>query len=76
MCKYPRSFTFILVEASTVCMDSGRTGVIRVVLRMIDRETVSAHAQWDITIDALCPHYFASRLSAGTRDIALCAGPG
>jgi hypothetical protein len=73
MCKYPRYFTFILVEASTFGTDSGRKGVLQVVLHMIDRETVPTHAQWDITLDAPCRHYFASLLSAGTRHIvALC----
>jgi hypothetical protein len=72
MCKYPRSFTFILVEASTVCTDSGRKRVLGVVLDMIDRETVSAHAQWNITLDALCPH--ASRLEHATPPLS--AGPG
>jgi hypothetical protein len=39
---------FILVEALIVCTDNGRKGVLEVV-HVVDREAVSAHAQWDIT---------------------------
>ena len=43
MCKYLRSCNFILVEASTVCTDNGRKGVLEVVDHVVDSESVSAH---------------------------------
>ena len=54
--KYPRSFTYIVVETSTVCMEDGRKDVLLVVLCVVIRKTISVLKKHHITLDT-CEHH-------------------
>ena len=68
-CKYPCSFAYIAIEASSLCTEGGRIDILQVGLCMVIFKTLSINTNRHVTLDTSEYHRSLRTNNETARDV-------